>query len=113
VTSADRPSLARLLVSLALLASCSAASLACPEGTVAVSDPNKRLAYCAPACVDATCSCPPGRVSIWNATAGAAACAPACGDGGACPSGLSCQTCLASGDCPTCTVCVAACASVP
>jgi len=97
-----------------LAAACSSpATLTCPDGTVAISDPNRRLAYCAPACDDATCSCPVGRVSIWNRTANAAACAPACGDGGACPGGLGCDSCLASGDCPVCAVCVAACVSSP
>jgi hypothetical protein len=107
--------LAAMGLSLLLFAgACSSATtLSCPAGTVTVSDPNRRLAYCAPACVDATCTCPEGRVSVWSSAANAAACAPACGDGGACPSGLACQTCLASGDCPSCQVCVAACASGP
>src|SRR5262245_40320291 len=98
------------------LAGCSSGggSLSCPDGSVAVSDPSRRLAYCAPVCTDGgVCSCPTGRVSIWSRTAGAAACAPACGDGGACPGGLRCQSCLVSGDCPVCAVCVEACASAP
>jgi hypothetical protein len=101
-------------LALSFASGCSSpATLSCPAGTVAVSDPNRRLAYCAPVCDDASCACPVGRVSVWNVTANAAACAPACGDGGACPSGLACNTCLASGDCPTCAVCVAACVSPP
>lgn len=103
-----------LALALLALAGCPASTtLSCPDGTVTVSDPNKRLAYCAPACDDAVCRCPADRVSVWNAAASAAACAPACGDGGACPSGLTCQTCLASGDCPICQLCVAACVPPP
>src|SRR5262249_27926000 len=100
---------------LALLAeACSSSTtLSCPAGTMPVTDPNRRLAYCAPACGDATCSCPAGWVSIWKPAANAAVCAPVCGDGGACPSGLACDPCLAPGDCPICAVCVAACLAGP
>jgi hypothetical protein len=103
-----------LVLAFLVAAGCPAGTtLTCPDGSVTVSDPNKRLAYCAPACADATCTCPEGRVSVWNVMANAAACAPTCGDGGACPSGLTCESCLASGDCPICQVCVAACVPPP
>lgn len=34
-------------------------------------------------------------------------CVPKCNPG--CPPGLECHTCMASGDCPVCAVCVAGC----
>ena len=102
-----------LLLPLAL-AGCPSSGPSCPDGTIAVTDSSRRVAYCAPVCSDAgVCACPADRVSIWIPADNAAACAPACGDGGACPGGLACQTCLAPGDCPTCDVCVAACAQPP
>src|SRR5262245_56690863 len=109
--------LAISIVALALGVGCEKSTLTCPEGSIPVSDSGKRAAYCAPVCTDAgACTCPTDWVSIWNNAGHVAECAPACGsngpDGG-CPNGSSCRTCLASGDCPACDVCVAACTQPP
>jgi hypothetical protein len=50
--------------------------------------------------------CPTGEVCIHRG--GKAQCAPKCVDGG-CPTGMRCEDCLGSGDCPVCAVCVQAC----
>jgi hypothetical protein len=51
--------------------------------------------------------CEPGHVCVFHD--GEATCQQACESDDDCTEGGSCDTCRASGDCPQCAVCVAAC----